>query len=199
MRRLVVGVAAALVALVGCGETEFGSTVGLTDDELCHQHDDLEWHCHKLEHGVSTPGLNDIFTTPDVAEVEKEIDCEETPGAFGCPCTENSDCTTGYCIPSKDGVDICTDICLENCPDGFSCKLISLGSADPTFLCIQDDISLCKPCDKNEDCKSSGFGDPTDRCVSLGAEEGAFCATFCAEDVDCGEGYSCREVPENET
>ncbi len=94
MRRGFFGVAVLIASLYGCNETEVGSMVGLTDEELCHQHDGLEYHCHKLEHQVNPPDLPDIFATPDTGTIEKEIDCDETPGAFGCPCTDNNICKT---------------------------------------------------------------------------------------------------------
>lgn len=200
VRVITIGAWLGLIALAwGCGEDQ-GSAVPyeLADNRICHDHDQLGWHCHSLTHDASS-FLNHGDTQIDIGDETPEIDCEETPGAFGCPCDGNDQCDSGYCVPSKNGPNICTELCIENCPTGFNCQLVTLGSSDPTFVCIEEDISLCRPCDKTDDCSAGGFGQPGDRCVTFGAFEGAFCGTACIANEDCAEGYACQEMAEAET
>ena len=198
------GVAAliALVTLVACGEEP---PTGLTQDQdtssglVCHEHGPFAWHCHDLHHEADVV-VGDATAPPDgVVDDTAGPDCLADPGAFGCPCDENDDCDAGYCVPSKQGVDICSQLCIDYCPEGFACQLVTVGSADPTFLCVQTNIALCRPCESNGDCRPGGFGQPTDRCVVFGALEGAFCGTACATSAECEDGYECAERLELET
>ena len=198
-----VGAASVLVTLGviagGCAEdeTDQGLQSEVTGSQICHQHDELDVHCHDLTHGgtADAGGSGGADGAGGTADGEDGLDCVANPGGFGCPCDENTDCKSGYCVPSKQGVNLCTDVCIENCPDGFSCQLVTLGSADPTFLCVETNISLCRPCNSNSDCSANGFGKPSDRCVNFGALDGSFCGTACKESGDCEEGYSCLELP----
>ncbi|MFT5431791.1 MAG: hypothetical protein ACI9OJ_002489, partial [Myxococcota bacterium] len=188
-----------LLVLVGCGE-ESGATNQFTvgQDELCHEHGDVGEHCHDLTHGGQTD-LGPVLvqdTSFDADAGEPIIDCDATPGAFGCACTDNEQCNSGFCVPSTQKTNICTEICIENCAPGFSCRLVTLGSADATFLCIEDNLALCRPCDRSEDCSVGGLGTSGDRCVSFGESEGAFCGTSCDDTGDCPSGYGCEERPE---
>ncbi len=181
----------------GCSDDD--GEGGLVDpSEFCHSHGQYEHHCHSIPHYGDGVGLFDnggIIPTDD----DSLIDCEETPGAFGCPCNDNDECDSGFCIPSKQSTNICTEICIENCPSGFACQLVTLGGADPTFLCVEENITLCRPCDKNADCSANGFGQPTDRCVNYGPLDGSFCGTRCDKDDECEAGYTCQELAEAET
>ena len=140
-----VGAASVLVTLGviagGCAEdeTDQGLQSEVTGSQICHQHDELDVHCHDLTHGgtADAGGSGGADGAGGTADGEDGLDCVANPGGFGCPCDENTDCKSGYCVPSKQGVNLCTDVCIENCPDGFSCQLVTLGSADPTFLCVE--------------------------------------------------------------
>ena len=135
---VILGIAA--LSALGCSEDPtLLPTADAMTHQVCHEHDNLGWHCHDLVHvadGSSevSPQVPDGTVAPDS---EKSTDCLETPGAFGCPCDSNDDCDFGYCIPSRKGVNICTQLCIESCPEGFDCQLVTLGSADPTFLCVE--------------------------------------------------------------
>jgi len=124
-------------------------------------------------------------------------DCDVDPGGMLCPCAQNTDCNSGFCIPSSVGDQVCTMICQEQCPEGLECMLLAVTGADPLFLCVDLRVNLCRPCHRNSDCQGS-FGRTADRCVDFGGREGAFCGSGCADSGDCAAGYSCEEVPDVE-
>lgn len=107
---------------------------------------------------------------------------------FGQPCSENEDCESGFCVEGSDGF-ICTQPCLEDCPEGFECKAVDNFYPDIVFLCIPSSNVQCQPCKEDFQC---GGG----QCASL--NEGSFCLEPCAEDVDCNAGMTCATSEANE-
>ena len=101
-------------------------------------------------------------------------------GAFGQSCQTASDCTSGLCTDSYDGM-LCTRPCGDGCPDGWACG--SGGDGDPVCLSIHAD--LCNPCRTNGECAAHA---PGARCVARD-DEGAFCGTPC--DGGCPPGAEC--------
>jgi len=120
----------------------------------------------------------------------REISPEEvlTEGGFGWPCTENDDCLSGFCVMHLGGL-VCTQVCVEECPEGWDCLLYS-GFGDPMHLCISALANLCRPCAADGDCDAEGTDDA---CVDYGAQ-GAFCGGSCETDGDCPAGYHCAEA-----
>jgi hypothetical protein len=76
----------------------------------------------------------------DTAAIECEPDVNGYLSAF-CPCTENAECIEGYCVPSGAG-KVCTKICVVDCPDGWSCELITGFGADNLFLCLPKPLQV---------------------------------------------------------
>ena len=135
--------------------------------------------------GIS--GTKDAKSTPpDSNDVKADAHDFVKQEGFGEPCTENSDCPTGWCIETDAG-DVCTQPCIESCPDGWLCKGITNTGGDVTFLCVPEQDPLCTPCDANSDC--GGLGD---QCLVI-AEEGAFCSRECNVLNPCPDGYLCQE------
>ena len=110
----------------------------------------------------------------------KELDLVED---FGQPCTENEDCETGFCVEGPEGF-VCTQPCLEGCPDGYSCKAVANTYPDVIFLCIPDVLKHCGPCQDDSQC-------PGGACLEL--SDGTFCAASCETAEDCPSGYQCWE------
>ena len=110
--------------------------------------------------------------------------CHTAPYAFGCPCTGNSDCEAGYCVESTFGF-VCTDECMEDCPDGWECKGISGFGADTIFLCIPESKKLCVECQLDSTC---GGG----VCVDLGGQ--SHCTHECDDEEPCPPTFSCRDM-----
>jgi len=117
-------------------------------------------------------------------------ECEETraqKAGPGCPCTENTDCASGWCIEDADGGSVCTQACVENCPAGWACKGVTNVGSDITFICVPQWVDLCRPCLSTADC-----GPVDSKCVDYG-EQGAFCGALCLVDADCPPGFGCTE------
>ncbi|MFH1531666.1 MAG: hypothetical protein ABIK09_13150 [Pseudomonadota bacterium] len=106
------------------------------------------------------------------------------------PCGENSDCLSGWCVEHM-GEGVCTQACQEDCPPGWTCRLLGNSGPDPSYACVSDVSNLCKPCAGSADCKSPGGQE--DVCVAYG-QEGSFCGGGCDGDDDYPWGFSCVET-----
>jgi alpha-tubulin suppressor-like RCC1 family protein len=149
---------------------------------------------------ITADVAEDTLTPADAAaDVEVFVpQCESDPGSILCPCEDNSDCNSEYCIPSSQGDQVCTVVCDQSCPAGLDCKLVSFPGQDPTYLCVDLAANLCRPCRKNSDCQGN-FGRINDRCVAHGAAEGAFCGVSCSDGDPCPDGYDCEVVADAES
>ena len=111
--------------------------------------------------------------------------------SFGCPCTQNDDCTEELCLEGPDGF-ICTEPCVTVCPeDDYDCKAVSGLGPDPVSLCVPRHIRACRPCINHDACRT--VADSTALCLPApsNADEGNFCATSCSAGLPCPAGYSC--------
>ena len=125
--------------------------------------------------------------TVDVADSSST---EPIEGEFGWPCTENSECLSGFCLPVTDG-KACSKSCVDACPAGFRCELVDLGGQDQTFVCISLSQNLCRPCKTKGDCAGLLSGSNA-RCIDYGGSLGSFCGSDCTGDLGCPDGYSCE-------
>ena len=191
----IAGVVTALLAASCGGDDPSGDGDAASISEICKE---LAKKGVKCDIGGDV-GFPDTGVSPDLKPDDGDQDCTTDPGGFGCPCTTNGTCDSGFCVPDRAGGSVCTDVCIDSCPESWSCLLISVGGSDPNYLCIQDNLSLCRPCDSNLDCSAGGLGSPTDKCVRFGAVEGSFCGTDCNGDTDCVNGYVCKDVTESES
>ena len=131
------------------------------------------------------------FAADDASPDNGYVLCEAGEGCFLDPCFENLDCQSGWCVEHM-GDAVCTVLCQEECPPGWTCKGVGSGP-DIVSICVSTSANLCKPCSGNPDCTSAGEAD--DACMDYGAE-GSFCGSVCAVDDDCPWGFQCLE---NET
>jgi len=116
------------------------------------------------------------------------------PSIVGSPCTGNADCQSeeqGWCIDGKDG-SVCTEACITDCPEGWTCKQVNLGGDDLTFACVPRHVTLCRPCKSNTDCTATGY-ESLAFCRSYG-DAGSFCATPCGDNAPCPTGYECQQT-----
>lgn len=102
---------------------------------------------------------------------------------FGEACVDDSDCVSGYCIDSDDG-RICTRACNDDCPEGYSCRLITTDGPDAVRLCIPESEILCRPCTNDTQCGSF-------QNFCLDQDNGTFCAIDCSQTRACPDGYGC--------
>ncbi len=137
----------------------------------------------------------DIAVEPDEWELDLRPDegtgpaCAPGEGCFLDPCSENGQCQSGWCVEHL-GEGVCTQLCEEECPPGWSCRQVGTGP-DIAYVCVSKVANLCRPCATGADCKSPGGSE--DVCVDYGVE-GSFCGGKCATDGDCPWGFSCAEA-----
>ncbi|MFH1531484.1 MAG: hypothetical protein ABIK09_12220, partial [Pseudomonadota bacterium] len=122
-------------------------------------------------------------TGPGVELPDYDYGATPNPGEFGAPCTENEDCLSGFCIEGLDGY-ICTKLCVEDCPPGYKCVGVEVGS-DLIFICVPELDKTCEPCSSDIQCSGG-------RCVLFGG--GGHCLEPCEDDDACRAGYSCQMV-----
>ena len=112
-------------------------------------------------------------------------------GEFGWPCTFNGDCLSGYCL-TVGNEKVCSSMCVEECPDGWSCVQDDNAAPDVIYLCVPSNLFLCSPCQDSADCHQPGL-DTGSRCVGFGPA-GSFCGAACQNNGVCPEGYSCQAM-----
>ncbi len=178
-------------------DTDTGSGIACDSDDVCAPGTCVNGRCAAPEDVGGDIGGSDIGGTPDVGDDtgagpdaedaggDDAADSGPSPGSFGAPCEEQSDCDSGLCIDVGDG-NVCTSRCTDSCPDPtWECVVLNSGG-DPIQLCVPPQNVLCVPCDRDLDC-----GGLDDRCIDL--LDGSFCGTSCG-DLGCAEGYLCDEV-----
>ena len=141
--------------------------------------------------GGDASGLDaETWDLPEVTPHEQWVYCAEE-GGFGCPCASDSDCLSDWCVETSEG-SMCTINCLEECPPGFGCMDVAMGT-DQLYVCLPYHANLCRPCAQDEDCGGEAV-DVQNFCLDYGSQ-GKFCAGMCEPDkVECPAGFSCEEV-----
>ena len=178
--RVSTAMATALAALLGCS-TNGGVVV-------------VDQHGQDVGSEVALDGTTearqevDVLRFPDVELVEDEVfdQCLPGDGCFGEPCQDGGDCLSGICVEHQ-GNKVCSQQCVEECPDGFSCTEVGARGPDVVWLCISDFRVLCRPCEGDSDCSSDGG---EDRCLDYGPD-GRFCGGVCNAAIQCPDGYEC--------
>ncbi len=193
-----------LLALVACGDSNSGRTDQDADASDADPQDsggDVDGtgtlEVVEIDSAVpeTTDDTGDAFDpdAPDGADL-----CVADPGGLLCPCDNNGDCNSGYCIPSRTGDQVCTKVCEEDCPAGLECQLVTFPGQDATFLCIDLSVNVCRPCRANSDCQGS-FGSIDNRCIAHSRLEGAFCGIGCSDANTCPDGYTCEDAQDVES
>ena len=132
------------------------------------------------------PGTPDI-QQPDVESVDVAQGCVPGSGCFGEACDVPADCLDGFCVPHL-GDSVCSRSCVDECPSGFSCRVLSSGGRDLNFVCVSDFGNLCLPCVSNGDCSTDS---QANLCLSYG-DSGRFCGGSCGDDMLCPDGFICE-------
>jgi hypothetical protein len=118
------------------------------------------------------------------------LDCLPGEGCFLDKCTENNQCQSGWCVEHM-GEGVCSQACVDECPQGWTCKQVGASDPDLVYVCVSDYSNLCKPCSTTDSCKAVGGAE--DVCVNYG-DEGAFCGGTCTANNDCPWGFSCSDA-----
>ena len=127
----------------------------------------------------------------DVVEDVAAPECPE-PAPFGCPCLDNDDCASGWCVPDGDGL-ACTRECDEACDPGWTCSPVEGGDGGSTvFICVPLYTNLCRPCATGADCTQ--LGDTGGFCIPFDDGAGSFCGGNCQEGGACPDGFECADV-----
>ena len=181
--------AVCLVTLSGSGCTAPGSNDVIGQSEISFSKADGKGSVEgDVRDDPSADGRGDNgFYFSDTGAAEARLSCGEAPYPFGCPCLGNDDCQSGYCVEGTNG-GVCTQTCMEECPEGWKCKgLTNLGS-DLVFLCVPTPKQLCFPCQKDANCAGG-------RCVAM--DGGNFCAIFCDDENPCPASFACEPADED--
>jgi cysteine-rich repeat protein len=126
---------------------------------------------------------------PDAVGFDLEA-CEPGSGCPLEPCASGKDCLSGYCVMHL-GEQVCSQICVEECPLGFDCTQLAAAEPDVVFICTSRHPALCFPCTDDQQCRDlAGLGAA---CVAYD-DEGFFCGSACAAGADCPAGYACEQV-----
>ena len=112
------------------------------------------------------------------------------PGELGWPCSADSECLFGPCLPAGPGNGrVCSASCGlgadAGCDKGYECKQAADAGA---FLCAPPIRVQCLPCASDSDCNALG-----DLCTAIG-DAGTFCTTDCSLTGLCAEGSVCRST-----
>jgi len=141
--------------------------------------------------------IPDTTTDADTEDVEVVIEC---PGNYMCDCDSAGDCLSGLCIDTPEG-SMCSRMCGDgqDCPDGFTCTIVSQTGTDARYGCVSMFPDLCKPCRADADCiPALGAGNRVFKCL-VQDDDGSYCGAECVEDRECPEGYSCQDFGEGES
>jgi len=120
-----------------------------------------------------------------------EPSCDDDVKPFYCPCLNNVQCESSYCVPvDEDDVSArCSRVCAESCPMGWDCR--GIAGPDPVFICQPPIDTLCRSCTTD-----SGCGGVGDRCVDF--FDGKYCGKNCQGDPGaCPATYGCEEITDS--
>lgn len=140
---------------------------------------------------LDTPTL-DVPSDVDGRDLSDTTTCLPGAGMLGCPCDENSDCLSSWCVRHM-GDRVCTQACDHDCPTGWTCE--QAPGTDLTYVCVSRFAHLCLPCVDSGDCQSPGGAQ--DACLSYqnasGDESGRYCGASCGDLSPCPDGYTCQD------
>ncbi len=172
------GLAALVVLIAGCGGS---GTQGSEPDAGGGPADGRP--------GADLARQPDFWPLSDLPRFADQRDAEllgDIPqGHFGAPCTANDECLSGWCIESYQGT-ICTQECLESCPEGYSCRAVMQTYPDAIFICLPNILQYCKPCFDDAQCIGGGL------CLDIDGE--GRCSGPCDEKGLCPDTYHCAPI-----
>ncbi len=114
-------------------------------------------------------------------------DCTPGSGCFLESCQLNTDCQSGVCGLHL-GELLCSDLCTDECPVGWSCQTVETGPSDTVSACVSNASHLCLPCIDDGHCSANGI---PGLCLDYG-EAARFCGATCEGEGDCPSGYTCE-------
>ncbi|MBM4354448.1 MAG: hypothetical protein FJ109_11740, partial [Deltaproteobacteria bacterium] len=136
MRRLygvlVLGLVGGLAACSGSNTTVELTTDGRSDADVAGQGD-----ADNPAEVVLDARTDELPTELPFADVLADLGpaCPPGSGCFLEPCSQNSDCLSGWCVDHM-GDQVCSQACEEECPAGWSCSQIMGTGPDVVWLCV---------------------------------------------------------------
>jgi len=183
-----------LLAIAACGDDAIEGDVAPDTSTTLVPPDTAATETSLPEVIVFDSGADDTdgATTDAASETSQEVvgpSCDTDPKPFFCPCENNIQCESGFCI-AVDEDDIarrCSKACIDTCPQGWECRGIATGG-DPIFICQPPISTLCKACGTNSNCEKLGA-----LCVQFA--DGRFCGQDCeGAEASCPDGYGCTNI-----
>ena len=182
--------AALLLALapLSCGTDPASATTIATPDTVSDDATrfDANGGISEDEPDIPIVSLDSLLGEDLPVPLEVFLPDDTSPGEFAAPCTDNSECDSGFCVPGPTGSYICSRYCIDDCPQGWLCKGVPETEPDIAFICIVGTVQLCAPCNVDEDC-----GGSLDRCQAIGTQGATYCTQHCLDSGGCPSGYSC--------
>ena len=126
---------------------------------------------------------SDAVTNLDGSFVDVTGDLFIEPGTFKAPCKGDDDCFSGVCLEVTSGVSVCSEECIDDCPEDWECRGVSQGGSLVSFLCFPPLDRLCQPCMTDVGCTGN-----TNLCLDIGGQLN--CGRDCS-NLACPNGYDC--------
>ncbi len=107
------------------------------------------------------------------------VACETSGAPLGAPCTRNSDCSSGQCVPNEYCDSVC--VCGKNtdCAPGEHCESTTCGGK-----CFPGLAPVGSFCGSNSECLSGSCVGPDASCYE-------YAQCLCTKDADCGPAEKC--------
>lgn len=181
--------ASLLVLLSACSDTPPGSTDDIADTGADITEGDTD---DDAGDDVATIDTADDADEPDAEpDIEPDTDDEDSGpcDTLGCPCVDDVDCASGYCLDGPDGTRVCSELCSEGCSEpGYECRVLVNATGDAVRLCVPTGSSYCAECENSIDC-----GDLRASCQELDDGSRA-CLPACGDESLCPAGSTCTDV-----
>ena len=110
-------------------------------------------------------------------------------GSLGDRCSINTECCHQVCIQTTSLGSVCTKPCNLDCPEGWGCRGIQIGTGY-IFVCFPENDIYCRPCNSSYECGEAG-----DHCVYI--VDGYYCLKGCPSQT-CPAAYSCQDATDKE-
>ena len=142
------------------------------------------------DQGSDIAALSDVAGLDSSAEPDANDDSAESCDTLGCPCVDDRECASGYCVGGPTEGRVCSEFCSGSCSlPGYECRLLVNSGGDAVQLCVPSASSYCAPCTLSTDCPRLD-----DVCVAY--DDGSFCAPDCTASQLCPAGAECAPLAE---
>ncbi|MCB9519837.1 MAG: hypothetical protein H6699_03050, partial [Myxococcales bacterium] len=176
---VIVWFALCTLALAGCGSDRGGA--GNRDGSGEDSGAELD--------GRDGDAIVPLDADDDARGQDDVVDGDAACDTIGCPCADDEDCASGFCVDGGAGVGrICSELCSGSCPlPDYDCVVLINSGGDAVQLCVPSAASYCEPCVTDRNCGRLG-----DLCLAL--DDGQHCAPDCSNISSCPPGGSCVAV-----